>query len=420
MLTADRTEAVAAPRPVTSPQAPSNNPAQSADIHVAVLTAGRDRPYALGVASMLVEQGIKSDFIGGDSVDSPELHQTSLINFLNLRDQAANAGAARKALRVLEYYVRLLGYAVTARPKIFHILWQNKFDFIDRTLVMGFYKLLGKRLVFTAHNVNAGKRDGNDTIWNRISLKSQYRLADHIFVHTNKMRDELLTEFNVPAAKVSVIPFGINNTLPHSSMSKDEARQRLGVGAKDKTVLFFGNIARYKGVEYLVEAFSKLLKEDPTYRLIVAGRPKGEEEYCANLRSQIDRIGCGNRIIQKFAFIPDEDVEIYCKAADVLVLPYRHIFQSGVLFVGYSFGLPVLASDVGSLKEEIVEGKTGFVFKPDDSADLAEFLRKYFASDLYRNLDHHRESIRKFANERYSWTKVGDITKSVYSALLKH
>ena len=65
-------------------------------------------------------------------------------------------------------------------------------------------------------------------------------------------------------------------------------------------------------------------------------------------------------------FIPDEETEIYFKAADVLVLPYRHIYQSGVLFLGYSFGLPVLAADVGSLKDEIVEGKTGFVFRPED------------------------------------------------------
>ena len=54
------------------------------------------------------------------------------------------------------------------------------------------------------------------------------------------------------------------------------------------------------------------------------------------------------------------------------MLPYRHIYQSGVLFSGYSFGLPVLAADVGSLKDEIVEGKTGFVFQPEDPVDLAK------------------------------------------------
>ncbi len=77
-------------------------------------------------------------------------------------------------------------------------------------------------------------------------------------------------------------------------------------------------------------------------------------------------------------FIPDDETEVYFKAADVLVLPYRHIYQSGVLFLGYSFGLPVLAADVGALKEDIVEGKTGFVFRPEDPADLAETIARLF------------------------------------------
>ena len=81
-----------------------------------------------------------------------------------------------------------------------------------------------------------------------------------------------------------------------------------------------------------------------------------------------------DRVIEKIEYVPDEATELYFKAADVLVLPYVRVFQSGVLFLGYSFGLPVIAADVGSLKEEIVEGKTGFVFKPQDSSDLARTI----------------------------------------------
>ena len=81
--------------------------------------------------------------------------------------------------------------------------------------------------------------------------------------------------------------------------------------------------------------------------------------------------GVGERIIRKIEYVPDEDTEIYFKAADVLILPYTHVFQSGVLFLAYSFGLPAIAADVGSLREEIIEGETGLVFKPRDSVDLA-------------------------------------------------
>ena len=121
-----------------------------------------------------------------------------------------------KVLRVLKYYARLIVYAAKAKPKLFHILWNNKFQSFDCTLLMLYYKLLGKRVVFTAHNVNAGKRDENDSWLNRMSLNVQYRLSDHIFVHTEGMKSEMAFEFRIPDSKISVIPFGINNTVPNT------------------------------------------------------------------------------------------------------------------------------------------------------------------------------------------------------------
>jgi glycosyltransferase involved in cell wall biosynthesis len=103
----------------------------------------------------------------------------------------------------------------------------------------------------------------------------------------------------------------------------------------------------------------------------------------------------------------------------VLVLPYRHIYQSGVLFLGYNFGLPVLAADVGALKDEIIEGKTGFVFKAEDPVDLARTIDRYFASDLFANLPSRRQNIRDFAAERHSWDVVGRLTVNVYENLLR-
>ena len=87
--------------------------------------------------------------------------------------------------------------------------------------------------------------------------------------------------------------------------------------------------------------------------------------------------------------------------------------------MGYGFGLPVIASNVGSLREEIVEGKTGFVFKPQDSSDLASVISKYFESELFRNLESRRAEIRAYANDRYSWDKVAAVTTAIYSNLLK-
>ena len=116
-------------------------------------------------------------------------------------------------------------------------------------------------------------------------------------------------------------------------------------------------------------------------------------------------------------FIPDEETELYFKAADVLVLPYRRIDQSGVIFLGYGFGVPVLAADVGSLKDDIVEGKTGFLFRPEDPIDLAKTIVRYFESKLFANLSTRRQDIRDYVKRQHSWDIAGRATMGVYRSL---
>src|SRR5262249_1138663 len=179
-------------------------------IHIALLTGCADKPYALGLGSALIAQRVDLDLIGGDDLES-EVFRAPSVNFLNLRgDQRPNVSAAEKVRRVLAYYGQLIRYAATAQPEVFHILWNNKLEFIDRTLLMVYYKaVLGKKIVLTVHNVNAGKRDGNDSLLNRATLKIQYRLADHIFVHTQDMKAEMANDFGVASSAITVVPFGV-------------------------------------------------------------------------------------------------------------------------------------------------------------------------------------------------------------------
>ncbi|OLE29720.1 MAG: hypothetical protein AUI36_30435 [Cyanobacteria bacterium 13_1_40CM_2_61_4] len=317
------------------------------------------------------------------------------------------------------YYARLVRYAWSARPEIFHILWNNKFEFFDRTLLMLYYKLQRKKIAFTAHNVNAGTRDSNDSLLNRLTLRIQYRLVDHVFVHSEKMKRELLEDFGVRERAITVIPFGINNSVPNTDLTPAKAKQRLGISNGERTILFFGNIGPYKGLEFLVAAFHLLVATNTDYRLIIAGKPRGGcAKYLNEIRHTISRSVNRRRIMQKIQYIPDEETELYFKAADVLVLPYTRVSQSGVLFLGYSFGLPVIATDVGSLGEDIIEGATGFLCKPCDPVDLAKAIETYFQSDLFKGLNGRRQEIRDYANARHSWDLVGGMTRAVYAELL--
>ena len=155
------------------------------------------------------------------------------------------------------------------------------------------------------------------------------------------------------------------------------------------------------------------------YRLIIAGEPKkGSEVYLREIQQTVARDFSPGQVIEKIDFIPDAQMEIYFKAADVLVLPYKEIFQSGVLFVAYSFGLPVVATDVGSFREDIVEGVTGFVCKPADPTDLAKTVQKYFASDLYKDLKVHRRKLVDYANANHSWNAVANLICDAYTQML--
>lgn len=393
----------------------------SPEIKVALLTGGSDKPYVYGLATALGSQGVQMDLIGSDELDEPELRRKPGVNFLNLRgDQRPNAGFVDKVVRILGYYAKLIRYGATSEARIFHILWNSRFEVFDRTLLTLYFKLLGRTIVLTVHNVNTGKRDFRDTFVNRLTLRIQYRLADHIFVHTERMKSELVREFSIRSALVTIIPFGINNAVPHTTLSTSEARQRLGIQNNEKTILFFGRIAPYKGLDCLIAAFRRIMEERGEYRLIIAGRPeRGCEEYWNSIREAIREDVREGRILVRAEFIPDEETEVYFKTADILVLPYKHVYQSGVLFLGYSFGLPVIAADVGSLKEEIVEGETGFAFAPGDAAELAIALKRYFASDLFASLGSRRRDIQSFATARHSWETVAQTTICVYGDLLR-
>lgn len=391
------------------------------EMEIGLLTGCQDRPYAFGLAMALRSQGVHVDVIGGDEVDSPEFHTTPKVNFLNLAGrQRPNDSIRKKAARWAKYYIRLLRYSAAAKPGLLHILWNNKFEYYDRTFLLLYYKLMRKKIALTAHNVNQAKRDSNDTVLNRFTLRMQYRLVDHIFVHTEKMKAELHDDFGVSARAITVIRHPINNAFPDTALTPAEARQRLGLTPDQKVMLFFGRIRPYKGIEYLLAALERLVARQTDFRLIIAGEvKKGSEDYAAEIARIVnDRFRSG-QVIAKMQFIPDEDAEVYLKAADVLVLPYKDIFQSGVLFLGYSYGLPVIATDVGAFREEIVEGQTGFLCRPDDPAALAETIETYFASDLYRELDTRRLEIRNYANAHHSWEAVAKLTCDAYAQLLE-
>jgi glycosyltransferase involved in cell wall biosynthesis len=397
------------------------SPNQPSDVAIGLLTGCIDRPYVFGLAIALASKNVHADIVGSDDLDSPELHNTAQLRFLNFGARyELGASFAEKLSKQLVYYATLIRYAARSSPKILHILWNNKFELFDRTILMLYYKALGKKIAFTAHNVNQGKRDGKDSWLNRFTLGIQYGFCDQIFVHTQKMKEELCQDFAVSEKAVTVIPFPINNASPDTELTSSEAKRCLGLKDDERAILFFGRVRPYKGMEYLLDAFRLLVgNKQAKYRLIIAGEPiKGCEAYQKEIEDSVRDNFEQGQVLLRIQFIPDDEVEVYFKAADVLVLPYKEIAQSGVLFLAYAFGLPVVATDVGSFREEVVEGSTGFLCEPGDSTEMAKAIGTYFASDLFENLDVRRQKIKDYANATHSWSAVAELTRSAYAKML--
>jgi D-inositol-3-phosphate glycosyltransferase len=389
---------------------------------VALLTGGADRHYACALGKAIASSGVALDLVGNTEMNSSEMR-----SFDNMRVLALYAmprpgqSLLRKLLSYIVVYVRLICYATAPSPCILHILWDYKIPFFDRTLLLLYYKLLGKKIVFTAHNVNRAERDGVDSPWNRLTLRIQYSLVDHIFVHTQRMKDQLAHSFKIRASKVTVIPFGAGGMVPISSLNSGEAKLRLGLRESDRTILFFGRIARYKGLDLLVDAFGRIALHDRDYRLIIAGESTTDwAHHWKEVHDTIESSPMREQVVQDIRHIADDEMEIYFKAADVLVLPYRQIFQSGVLFMSHSFGLPVIATDTGAFRDEILEGTNGYLCRPNDPEDLAKSIEAYFSSELFRNLDERRASIQNFLRMSHSWDTVAKTTCDVYARISQH
>jgi glycosyltransferase involved in cell wall biosynthesis len=389
-------------------------------VKITVIYSGVESSYLVGLVSGLSKSpDLEIDVIDSDRTIG-KFDEFDNVNFLNYRgslDHDSNTFA--KVERILKYYCKLITYAYKTDSKLLHIQWMNKFFLIDRTLMNLYYKLMGKKLIFTAHNINAKKRNDKDTFVNKLSLKIHYNLVDHIIVHNKRMKDELVKEFGVKPEKVAINALGLNVNAPQIEVTKRDALSYVNLPENKKIILFFGGIVNYKGLHILLKAFNSMLDVSTDYHLLIAGAAR-DEEYYKEIEKLFSELNIDKHCTKHINFIDDKDIPYYFNAADCCVLPYTSIFQSGVHALSYAYGLPVIASDVGSFRDEdVIENETGYIFEPSNEEDLKQTLVKYFNSPLYNNLEQTRNHIKEWAQKKYSWDEIGKNTSKLYHQICK-
>lgn len=388
-------------------------------MQISILNAGGPTDYLYGlVAGLSSQPEMQIEVVDGD-VSQHLFDHSSNVRHFNLRgDNRSPQSLFTKIFRIFFYYLRLMLYAAQTRSQVFHIQWDNSFLMFDRTLLLLYYKMCGKKIVYTAHNISKEARDGVDTWYHRTSLKSLYRLADATIVHTESMKEELIAAFHVPSDKIYVVRHGINLLVPRTGMTKIEARQKLDLPATAHVILFFGYISKYKGVDLLIDAVSRMANDDPAATLVIAGQFKCTSAFRTSIEIRLAQLQTRISVKTFFQFIPPEQVEELFVAADCVALPYRAIYQSGIIFLAYRFGIPLVATDVGSFREDIIDGKTGILCERDNVISLSEAFQKYFSSPLFLHQNQTRIDIARWAEERYSWGQIGKQTADIYAKLL--
>ncbi len=249
-------------------------------MHVAILNAGEEPDYLYGLVSGLAAQdGIRIDVVDADQCVGL-FDRFPVVRFNNLRgNQRPSDPLPRKAFRIAGYYLRLLWFALQSPAKIFHIEWDNSILLFDRAVLPLIYHACRKRIVFTAHNVYREERDGRGSSLREWSLRRQYAVVDRIIVHTDAMKREICGRFGADAARVHVIPHGLNVRVAVRGFTRQDSRRRLGIPDGARVVLFFGFIDRYKGIDLLIESLERLAKDDTDLFLLIAGRPKRQDEF---------------------------------------------------------------------------------------------------------------------------------------------
>ena len=301
------------------------------------------------------------------------------------------------------------------KPDIIHLHWQSSFLNVDgsrfktivKSLIFIFQiwviKKMGIKLIWTAHNLNRHEETYRD-------LETHYtaRLAgmcDKIIAHCDSAKAEMSRKFgDLGNDKITVIPHGNFVAYYPDQMSSGAAKNKLGLESSKLTFLFLGELRYYKGIIELIGAFDQLGSDK--VQLVIAGRPHNTRI----LEEVIHKSESNENIKTHLAYIPDDEIQDYIKASDIMVFPYRHIFTSGGIFLALSFGKSIIAPRLGCI-DDILTSTDNFTYATSEKQGLLKAMQRAMESKS------RLESIGKrnlSLAHQHSWEKIAQKTNRLY------
>jgi len=290
----------------------------------------------------------------------------------------------------------------------FHIFYTNLLVLFN----LLFVKILFGKVVLTVHDVNSFSNSSNSSN-SSIICQLIYKLTDRIITHNEFSKSEILNVNANLSPYISIVPHGNYTPFINIQYDKEKSRAQLGIPNNSRVLLFFGMIKKVKGLEILLSALNDVVRQNPDVLLVIAGKP-WKNDFSA-YQEIIDKNNLSEYILLHNKFIDQEDVEHYYCASDLVVLPYKKIYQSGVLMMTLSYERPALVSDLPPLKEVISDNENGFLFKTENISDLAAKLNGILSDEVL--MEQVRVKGTKLIKKKYDWVEIGRLTKQAYQSV---
>lgn len=269
-------------------------------------------------------------------------------------------------------------------------------------------RVYGFKVVVTAHDVESFGGNRN--------TRKAYKIlayADKVIAHNKVSKQELVDRILLQPSLISVVPHGNYLDSIEALPEKNYARKGMGISENDKVILFFGQIKKVKGLDILLSALPEVITKYKDLKLVIAGRVWRED--FADYVNIINKYGIEDSVIAHIRYIKDSEVASYYQAADLVVLPYRRIYQSGVLLMAMSYRKPVLTSDIPGMIEIVSDGKNGFVFRSGNVGSLSSKMIDILSDD--EALERVGEAGYQTVLKEHGWERIGQMTCELYNTI---
>ena len=321
-----------------------------------------------------------------------------------------NSPSIVKGLRYLRGTLSALFYCLKKKVDLVH-LHIYRFAFWEKfnLLLFRFFRF---KVVATVHDIEPFARFGEKV---NINYDDFLKHSDAIIVHTDfsaQCLNRLLNEKN--SKKIRKVKSGDIDFVYKKEIVKEEARKKLNLPLDKKIIMFFGQIKKVKGLDVLIRAFNIVGKNFQDANLLIAGKPWKVDlnEYLNLIDKELK-----DRVISRANFIPNEEVPFYFAASDIVVLPYRKIYNSSVILRAFDYGSAVIASNLDTFKEFIDSGKNGLLFKSEDFKDLAEKIEYLLLNP--EKIKVFKKNAERFVAENYNRKEINLQMNKIFSEIFK-